>query len=52
MPIGNIKINKPLFLAPMHEVTDKPFRLICKELGADIVVTEFASCEALIRDIP
>lgn len=52
MKLGKIKIEKPLFLAPMHEVTDRPFRLVCKELGADIVVTEFVSCEALIRDIP
>ncbi|MBF0522958.1 MAG: tRNA dihydrouridine synthase DusB [Candidatus Omnitrophica bacterium] len=52
MQLGNIKIDNPLLLAPMHEITDAPFRLICKELGADIVFTEFTSCEALIRDIP
>jgi len=41
----------PLFLAPMEDVTDQPFRSICKRLGADVVYTEFTSCEALIRDI-
>ena len=45
-------IKQPLWLAPMDDITDRPFRLICKELGADIVVTEFTSCEALIRSIP
>ncbi|MCK5083314.1 MAG: tRNA dihydrouridine synthase DusB, partial [Candidatus Omnitrophica bacterium] len=39
-------------LAPMEDVTDTAFRLVCKRLGADIVYTEFTSCEALIRDIP
>lgn len=52
MKLGTIDIDKPLFLAPMEDVSDKPFRIICKRLGADIVVTEFTSCEALIRDIP
>ncbi len=41
---------KPLFLAPMEDVTDSPFRQICREKGADIVFTEFISSEALIRD--
>lgn len=52
MKIGNIDIDKPLILAPMDEVSDKPFRLVCKELGADIFFSEFASSEALIRDVP
>ena len=52
MNIGTLKLaEKPLFLAPMHEVTDIPFRLVCKKLGADAVVTEFVSVEALIRDV-
>ena len=52
MNIGPIEIEKPIALAPMEDVTDTAFRLICKRLGADIVYTEFTSCEALIRDIP
>jgi tRNA-dihydrouridine synthase B len=39
-----------LLLAPMEDITEPPFRLICKRLGADIVFTEFISSEALIRD--
>lgn len=41
----------PLFLAPMEDITDPPFRRICRKLGADVVVTEFISSEGLIRDI-
>ncbi len=52
MRIGQIELGKhPLFLAPMEDVTDQPFRLICKELGADVLVTEFTSVEALIRNV-
>ena len=50
--IGNVKINNPILLAPMEGITDMPFRLLCKEYGADIVYTEFAASEALIRYIP
>jgi len=50
MKIGPIELDQPLALAPMEDVTDLPFRLICKELGADLLYTEFASSEALIRD--
>lgn len=51
MKIGSIQLpNKPLFLAPMEDVTDSPFRQICRQKGADIVFTEFISSEALIRD--
>ena len=50
MNIGTIQLDKPLALAPMEDVTDIPFRLICKRLGADLLYTEFTSCEALIRD--
>jgi len=50
--IGNIKLDKtPLFLAPMENVSDTAFRLICKEFGADVVISEFASSEALIRNV-
>ncbi|MDR3047985.1 MAG: tRNA dihydrouridine synthase DusB [Bacteroidales bacterium] len=41
----------PLYLAPMEGVTDEVYRNICKELGADIVISEFISSDALIRDI-
>jgi len=51
MQIGNIKLkDKPLLLAPMEDVTDSPFRQICKQKGADLVYTEFISSEAIIRD--
>jgi nifR3 family TIM-barrel protein len=50
--IGNLQFNEtPLFLAPMEDVSDSAFRLICKEFGADVVISEFASSEALIRDV-
>jgi len=49
--IGNIELGEfPLLLAPMEDVSDPPFRSICKELGADMVYTEFISSEGLIRD--
>jgi len=52
MRIGHIDIDKPLCLAPMEDVADLPFRLICKEHGAGLVYTEFINCEALIRNVP
>ena len=52
MEIGTVKIEKPIILAPMEDVTDTAFRIICKRLGADIVYTEFTSSEAIIRGIP
>ena len=52
MKIGNIDLgNRPVMLAPMEDVTDLSFRLICKEQGADMVYTEFVSADALIRNI-
>jgi len=49
--IGNITLNDfPLLLAPMEDVSDPPFRALCKENGADVVYTEFISSEGLIRD--
>ena len=49
--IGNLNIPEfPLLLAPMEDVSDPPFRAVCKENGADIMYTEFISSEALIRD--
>ncbi len=47
---GKYEIENGLFLAPMENVTDYPFRMVCKELGADVVYSEFVSSEALIRD--
>lgn len=53
MKIGNIELGeRPVMLAPMEDVTDPSFRLICKEQGAAMVYTEFVSSEALVRDIP
>lgn len=53
MKIGELDLGlKPVMLAPMEDVTDPSFRLICKEQGADMVYTEFISADALIRDIP
>ena len=43
--------SRPVMLAPMEDVTDQSFRLICKEMGADMTYTEFVSSEALIRNI-
>ncbi|MCX6154031.1 MAG: tRNA dihydrouridine synthase DusB [Candidatus Kapabacteria bacterium] len=48
--IKNLEIRNCLVLAPMEAVTDIPFRLICKKMGADIVYSEFVASEALIRD--
>ena len=49
--IGNILLGEfPLLLAPMEDVSDPPFRAVCKEGGADLMYTEFISSEGLIRD--
>lgn len=51
MKIAGIDLgNKPLFLAPMEDVTDPSFRFMCKEFGTDMVYTEFISSDGLIRD--
>ncbi len=51
MKIGEIELGeRPLFLAPMEDVTDASFRYICKEFGADVMYTEFVSSDGLIRD--
>jgi len=47
--LGNIELEKPLMLAPMEDVTDPSFRIICKRLGADFVFTEFVNSEGLRR---
>lgn len=52
MKIGNIEFgDRPLFLAPMEDVTDIGFRKLCKRFGASMVYTEFVSAEALVRSI-
>jgi nifR3 family TIM-barrel protein len=52
MKIGSIDLGfRPVFLAPMEDVTDMSFRLMCKRFGADMVYTEFVSSDALIRHV-
>src|SRR4026209_948677 len=49
--IGNIQLpDFPLLLAPMEDVSDPPFRAVCKDNGADLMFSEFISSEGLIRD--
>lgn len=51
LKIGNVNLGEhPVLLAPMEDVTDASFRIICKECGADMVYTEFVSSDGLIRD--
>ena len=50
--IGEVQLNDfPVMLAPMEDVTDAGFRILCKEMGADVVFTEFVSSEGLVRDV-
>lgn len=52
MKISNINFpDRPVFLAPMEDVTDMDFRVLCKQFGADMVYTEFVSSDALIRHV-
>jgi tRNA-dihydrouridine synthase B len=51
LTIGDLALDSPLLLAPMEDVSDLPFRLMCRRLGADVVYTEFISSEGLIRDV-
>lgn len=52
MKIGSVEFGEyPVFLAPMEDVTDSSFRLMCKEFGADMVYTEFVSSDALVRSV-
>ena len=48
--IGNLKIEHPLILAPMAGITDHPYRIICKKMGAGLVFTEFVSADGIIRE--
>jgi len=48
--IGDLKIETPIILAPMAGVTDYPFRILCKEMGAGIVYSEFVSADGIIRE--
>ena len=51
MKIGNVNLSDfPLLLAPMEDVSDPPFRALCKKHGADLMYTEFISSEGLIRE--
>src|SRR4026209_591801 len=51
LKIGNISLPEfPLLLAPMEDVSDPPFRAVCKDNGPDLMYTEFISSEGLIRD--
>lgn len=53
MKIGNIDLGEhPVLLAPMEDVTDAGFRLMCRRMGADLVYTEFAAADAIIRMVP
>ena len=49
--IGNIDLGeRPLFLSPMDDITDLPFRQLCKHHGADVIISEFIASEALNRE--
>ena len=52
LKIGSITADPGLLLAPMEDISELPFRLICKELGADLIYTEFVNAEGLIREDP
>ena len=52
LQIGPITADPGLLLAPMEDISERPFRLICKELGADLVYTEFVNAEGLLREDP
>ncbi|TAE25529.1 MAG: tRNA dihydrouridine synthase DusB [Candidatus Kapaibacterium sp.] len=50
MKIGTVEVEQGVLLAPMEDISDLPFRVVCRNLGADIVYTEFVSSEGLVRD--
>jgi tRNA-dihydrouridine synthase B len=51
MRIGELEFDRGIFLAPMEDVSERPFRRLCRRFGADLVYTEFISSEALIRRV-
>lgn len=51
MRIGEIEFERGIFLAPMEDISDRPFRRLCRRYGADLVYTEFVSAEGLIRSV-
>jgi nifR3 family TIM-barrel protein len=51
MQVGFGNLKKPIFLAPMEDVTDYPFRNLCKSYGVDVLVSEFVSSDALVRNV-
>jgi tRNA-dihydrouridine synthase B len=50
MKIGKLNIDNPIFLAPMAGITDHPYRVLCREMGAGVVFTEFVSANGIIRE--
>lgn len=53
MRVGKVDLgHRPLYLAPMEDVTDASFRLMAREFGANVVVTEFVNADAIIRSVP
>ncbi|HJP31427.1 MAG: tRNA dihydrouridine synthase DusB [Candidatus Latescibacteria bacterium] len=50
--IGAISVHPGLLLAPMEDISEQPFRLVCRQLGADLVYTEFVNAEGLLREDP
>ncbi len=48
--VGSIRLERPILLAPMEDVSEQPFRRLCRRFGADVVYTEFVSSEGLIRE--
>ena len=50
LKIANLQISNSVFLAPMAGITDNPFRVICREMGAGVVYTEFVSANGIIRE--
>ena len=52
LKIGPVEVSPGLLLAPMEDISDLPFRMICKSMGADVVYTEFVNAEGLVRAAP
>ena len=50
LKIGNLSIDNPIFLAPMAGITDHPFRVLSRRMGAGVVYTEFVSSDGIIRE--